>query len=362
MKISNFSLNFKSLTPILFFTTWPPFALFTLLGGFLINLTKTSFIKVSKLYLISFICFFTILTMSVFSSIYNNDGVFDAKNYKFFFYIIALTYGFSLSKVSYRFTLFVSFFSFCILLILQYLLFGWSSDVRSNGMFYLPDQNNSMIIISFLFPAVMSLSSTSMKYLVIFLTIICMFFIGSRAGFALVAAVFTFYSMKEFSFIKRFYILLIFSIVIFYHGVDLESFAKLLEFNSYSDQVRLTLWKVGLNEFFHKENLLFGMGYEFFGIYNHYLNNEMKHVHNIYLQVLFTTGVFGGVAMIMFFLAWLYFSFRQGNISLFLQVIVVIILGLVETVYSDSRVFVVICFFLGLSYNNFMVKNRLEEK
>ena len=147
-----------------------------------------------------------------------------------------------------------------------------------------------------------------------------------------------------FSFALPIYLLLSFGIV------DVTTF---IEFNNYSDQVRLILWTVGLEHFLSSDNYFFGLGYEFTSLYANYLIHEMKHVHNIYLQVLFTSGIIGFIALIIFFISWLISSFRQGNLVLLLQVLIVMTLGLIETVYSDSRVFVLICFFLGFSYRNY---------
>lgn len=345
-------------SPVIFFSTWPPLSIAFLMCISCFRIVKVGLRKIVTLHLVSIICFFIILAMSFFSSYYNSDSVVDIRNFKFFFYIISLTLGFVLIKDNYLFTYKVSFFSFCSLLILQYVIFGWSAEARSNGFFYLPDQNNSMVILSFLYPGIMSFYSVHKKLLVSLITIFCMFIIGSRAGLAIVSLVFFYYFIKEVRPVGRIGLLCTLILGFFYLDIKLIDIKTLIEFDSYSDRVRITLWEVGIEQFTNKENIFFGMGYDFFNIYNYYLDNDMKHVHNIYLQVLFTTGILGFLALISFFFSWIYAAYKQNNSVLLLQVIIIMLIGCVETIYSDSRVLIFICFFLGLSYINYNAKSN----
>ncbi len=358
MFLNYLKINCWPLIPIVFFSTWPPLAMASLVVSFCASCLRSNNFRITKLYLISLLCFSGILMMSFMTSLYNSEELLAAKNFKFLFYLIALSLGFSLARLNYATVYTVSFYFFCTFLIFQYLLYGWSAEARANGVFYLPDQNNSMIIISFFFPALLNLSSGRMKLVVSILTMSCMFLIGSRAGTALVGFVFIYFLLRELGVVSRFYLFSLLLFILLYVNADLSFILKLFELNSYSDKVRFTLWKIGLENFYQKDSWLFGFNSDFFNIYNSYLRNEMKHVHNMYLQVLFTTGGGGALLISAFFISWLISCFKRGNKTLLLQVLIVMALGMVETVYSDSRVFVVICFFLGFSYCNFSYVNR----
>ena len=121
MNLSNLKSNSWSFLPVFFLVTWPPLSIFTLIVAFSINFANIGFKRASKLYLISLACFSIIILMSLLSSTYNGEGILDAKNFKFFFYLVALTYGYSLSKIKYKLAFFISYYSFSIFLIFQYL-------------------------------------------------------------------------------------------------------------------------------------------------------------------------------------------------------------------------------------------------
>ncbi|WP_096141419.1 O-antigen ligase family protein [Shewanella algae] len=351
MRISN---NFKSTFGSIFiFGTWPPISMAYISIGFLIGMLKAKFKYVKKIHFIS-VVFMSIIALTCFVTSYSLTGNGDYRDLKFVFYILALTIGFSVKVENVPLLFRWVFFVYCILLLMQNYFFGWGSESRENGLFYLPDQNNSMIIISFLYPAVVFSYSAFNKVLISFFAIMVMYIIGSRAGMGIIflstmLSIFTQLKFKNTLLVAAIFLLPIVSLI----SNDVLDFSSFYEFNNYSDQVRLVLWSVGLENFLSSSNYFIGLGYDFPTIYADFLKSEMKHVHNIYIQVLLTSGIIGFISIVFFFISWLIFSYKQGNKILFLQVSIVMILGCIETLYSDSRVFSLICFCCGLSYVNY---------
>ncbi len=357
MIIKNIRVRSCSIGAILIFATWPPIAMLYVTVGFVLQLIRTSFSKILVIHFISVILFSLIVIFSFITSTIKLGSA-DPRDLKFIFYILALSFGFSLRFDNYLKIFNLIFIFFTTFLMIQLYVFGWGPEVRGNGVFYLPDQNNSMTILAFLFPAVLANYEGKSKLLIGFVGIFIMFLIGSRAGMAIVLLTTILSLLNRPSLSQVLLLIPIFILPIYFSlSTGLIDVSTFFEFNNYSDQVRLILWSVGISEFLASSNYFVGLGYNFTHIYSLVLDHEMKHVHNIYLQVLLTSGLIGFFSILSFFFSWLYFSIKQGNYLLFYQVAIVMVLGMVETLYSDSRVFVLICFLLGLSFKSFKRKN-----
>lgn len=353
MKIKNF--NFKVFSLVLTYAFWPPISMCVLLAVYTYKRVVTSIKVVKKVQIITFICMSTIVFFSM-STTLNLGGTFDFRDLKFLFYFLAFSLGFMTHTHNYRLVFKYIFYVLSVLLIFQFILYGWEVD-DAERFVYLPDKNNLMITFSFLFPAVIYRSKFLYKIQSILLAILIMLIIGSRSGMGLVILIslISLFDVRNFKrgFIYISSVLSIALIVIFDEKFDLSSF---YEINNYSDQVRLMLYAVGMESFLSSASssyYLLGLGHDFTSIYENYTDLPIAHVHNLYLQVLITSGIVSFFCIFLMLFSWIYFSLKNKNYLLFIQIIVIMVLGMVETIYSDSRVFMLICMLVGMSFTNY---------
>ncbi len=265
-------------------------------------------------------------------------------SFKFFIAGFSFLVGALLGRDEKGFT--IAFPAFLAAMCLVYATGAPTNDLGQDRTFYPPDPNHSAAMLSLSLPFILFKFRGWRRLAIIGLMMVFAYLVASRALLAL--SVVTLAAAPEFIRNRKWVMLLAIPAalaILLFQGFSL---------NNFSDQLRLQILQIsydfGITRGFYAFNLGETYFTNFLNINPIYRQLEIQHAHNILLQI----WVAYGLVPLGVFVAWLALLARhawQSRYGLFaLQLAILMMFGMIESVITDIRSFGTITLLLGVGY------------